>query len=468
VIVIKSKGEIVYCNPQVEKILSHRTDNLIRSNVKELLLPISYESIGKLIVSLTKSNTANYQKKEEDNGASFFSSETSCETALSSEQSFPLSVVKVMGPNKNSSGGNTNNGSCDRGKNASRMSDSLSSNNSSQSGSDEDRAAVKNPLKNINNVGGPNNSDENLIVDSFSVEAKMRARDSLNGNVQQHKYQIRKDKRKRAAKHVDDVTGEPVTSNNADARLSSLQHHTKNGKDSLPLIDGQKEKVKKNAFENLGTEAQSTSSESLSGVDERTSLKRNGSTEQQQSVRPSNEDESDDSGYRQGSESADDSSINNQPKVQRSSTTVPTCNMCFIRDDLTTVWCEVTASNRAVSSYEKTTVSPSPSSPLQQIDALNPHMELLLCLRPIKDGAEMATEEFRLKPKHKISTVDDDVLRKQLSKNEKSHSAVVSIASEKQSNHNSTRRNLSKRAMNTFDASSHNKKPPKKRLIREN
>ena len=153
---------------------------------------------------------------------------------------------------------------------------------------------------------------------------------------------------------------------------------------------------------------------SFSGVDERTSLKRKGSTDQQQSVRPSNEDESDDSGYRQGSESADDSSTNNQPKMQRSFTTVPTCNMCFIRGDLTTVWCEVTASNRAVSSYEKTTVSPSPSSPLQQIDALNPPMELLLCLRPIKGGTEMATEEFRLKPKHKISTVDDDVLKKVL------------------------------------------------------
>ena len=84
----------------------------------------------------------------------------------------------------------------------------------------------------------------------------------------------------------------------------------------------------------------------------------------------------------------------------------PTCNVCLIRNDLTTIWCEVTSSIRTRSLKEEsgeispapqgrsssTTKAPSvPAEPAQNDEI----KELLLCLRPVRDGEETVDESLR-------------------------------------------------------------------------
>lgn len=98
----------------------------------------------------------------------------------------------------------------------------------------------------------------------------------------------------------------------------------------------------------------------------------------------------------------------------------PTCNICLIRDNLTTIWCEVTSSIRtrsvdeedvltvttASASIQKRTKSSSSNSSEEQQSANDSSQnaqikELLLCLRPIRDGVEKVSEDLRFVPSHK-------------------------------------------------------------------
>ncbi len=101
----------------------------------------------------------------------------------------------------------------------------------------------------------------------------------------------------------------------------------------------------------------------------------------------------------------------------------PTCNICLIRDDLTTIWCEVTSSIRTRSLDEEqldaSTVSNSASSNQKKSKAVSSNngdeqasinentqtKELLLCLRPIRDGVEKVSEDLRFVPSHKQRSV---------------------------------------------------------------
>mmetsp|Transcript_7367 Transcript_7367/g.10525 ORF Transcript_7367/g.10525 Transcript_7367/m.10525 type:complete len:252 (-) Transcript_7367:125-880(-) len=128
-----------------------------------------------------------------------------------------------------------------------------------------------------------------------------------------------------------------------------------------------------------------------------------------------------------------------QPKTgnkDRPKPLAPTCNVCLIRDDLTTIWCEVTSSMRTRSLQEDTDpmvetpistspvttttglsstsgnssgggsktptgpASPSPSPPSDSVtdQSKDEIKELLLCLRPLRDGEEKVDESFRFVP----------------------------------------------------------------------
>ena len=103
----------------------------------------------------------------------------------------------------------------------------------------------------------------------------------------------------------------------------------------------------------------------------------------------------------------------------------PTCNICLIRDDLTTIWCEVTSSIRTRSlreeiapedaelfgglgksttgSSEKDNSKTDPGSLVTSSDSAEESSkdeikELLLCLRPIRDGDEVVSEGLRFIP----------------------------------------------------------------------
>ena len=102
----------------------------------------------------------------------------------------------------------------------------------------------------------------------------------------------------------------------------------------------------------------------------------------------------------------------------------PTCNICLIRDDLSTIWCEVTSSihtasfldDRSITATNNGTVcksvkekKDSDSSKDQDLDVhFSSRKELLLCLRPIRDGTEKASEELKFKPpiKPKMENMD--------------------------------------------------------------
>lgn len=77
--------------------------------------------------------------------------------------------------------------------------------------------------------------------------------------------------------------------------------------------------------------------------------------------------------------------------------------MCLIRQDLTTVWCEVTSSVRTRLTDEESFDSPSnPSkssaSPPDPVASREDRLEILLCLRPISNGEKNVDESFRFIP----------------------------------------------------------------------
>lgn len=444
VVAITVDGEITFCSAQVERVLRHSVNDLVGSNLMDILLPASKEAlqhlIGVLLAAEANEMTSQSNRNKEDNGGSLSSSaESSNDVAIVSEQSFPLSVVKVMGPDKNSpkkssSNGNTtsSNGSSDeKGKN--NLTNSSLGNSSSQSLSDEDRAARSNKSNNGNNrnrgMDGSSSSPRagaNLCDETSSSESKLRASEALNRNVQHHKDQLCKDKMEQNNKHKDDVTGASVTANNADARLSSLQHCPKNGNNQLTMEEKSDSKKNSISYENLEVQSSSSASSDslLSGVEEKPPSKAN-TAPSQRPPRGTNENESEDSGFRAGSEnsgSSDDSSTNQQ-NGQRPKPLAPTCNICLIREDLSTIWCEVTSSIRTRSLHEETpetavilssvkAVVSSTSSSNAVVDnkeqnAPKTVKELLLCLRPIREGEEKVTEVFRFKTKAFKGTIAD-------------------------------------------------------------
>lgn len=77
--------------------------------------------------------------------------------------------------------------------------------------------------------------------------------------------------------------------------------------------------------------------------------------------------------------------------------------MCLIREDLSTVWCEVTSSIRTRTSEEedgeeKMANSKSSSSISDTNGSKDGQLELLLCLRPIREGDKKVDESLRFVP----------------------------------------------------------------------
>jgi len=123
------------------------------------------------------------------------------------------------------------------------------------------------------------------------------------------------------------------------------------------------------------------------------------------------EDASDDSGYRESNDSREESSSSwsdaSRSNDHRKKPLAPTCRMCLIRDDLTTVWCEVTSSIRNKSSDEDTgeeKPANSKSTESSDVSGTNIDQELLLCLRPIRNGGKKVDESLRFVPleKHQL------------------------------------------------------------------
>lgn len=407
VIATTIEGEITFCSAQAERILQYKIDDLSGAKLYNLLVPSSRHALKSLIEDLVhpgkakaarasawrgtkrtitnKKNSANGGNNNNNNSASKNNTEESTTTnrnsnasardssggsgggnstddtsgavAIVSEQSFPLSVVEVENKSKQPSSSNEN------------LDSSSTSNGGVSIGSGEDDGPVTSPLSETKNLGANNNLDR---------------------NVRWHNQRMLEGNKKKETDHgpKDDVTGASVTANNAGARLSSLEH--------CPNASFTKKNDESTPYESTGDQSSSDDS-LLTGVEEK----------------KKNEDASDDSGYRESNDSREESSSSwsdtSRSNDHRKKPLVPTRRMCLIRDDLTTVWCEVTSSIRNKSSDEdtgdeKATDSESVESS-DGVSGIKIEQELLLCLRPIRNGKKV-DESLRFVPltKHQFPT----------------------------------------------------------------
>jgi hypothetical protein len=112
--------------------------------------------------------------------------------------------------------------------------------------------------------------------------------------------------------------------------------------------------------------------------------------------------------------------------------------VCLIRDDLTTIWCEVTSSIRTKdvpedpdkSTEEGTSVDQLPQSSESDETPVAESKELLLCLRPIRDGDKKVDSKYRF---NALGQGDDVILVSESDKGPSSgETSLLSSTSETQ------------------------------------
>lgn len=413
VLVIGIDGKISFCSAQVERVLRYDAHELVGVNLSTILVSSSKEKLNRLVkrlLGIPKSTDAQTSSADRGGGnklairtpastrAEAASDQGESNNTISasgaasggensvvpptavSEPSFPLSVVQVNAkgaPNGTGTGTSDDQNSDTSTSNPGKQVSSLTNSNlSSQStagvlyeGSSppEEKGPKERPAE---TSAARNPSSDLSNSSSLSTNAKNlhQANNNLERNVRWHNKKMKFDK----SVFKDDVTGADVTANNASARLSSLQHRPE-----------------------------------------------------------SSSSEEDDSGYRESNDSREEtsSSVSDSSGCDgRRKPIAPTCDICLIRKDLTTLWCEVTSSIRTKEPDEDCADSGSTDSKKKSdsksslIDnfgdekgEIQVEKELLLCLRPIRDGEHnMHDSKLRFekkgKKKKRLSSEDDGAL----------------------------------------------------------
>jgi len=435
VITISEKGEITFCSAQVERVLQHQVNDLIGASIYEILTPDSRDALRDLMKKLVQSddsravahvdNEKGDKRGRHDSGGSV--------AVVSDQSSFPLSVVvKVESKQATMDENDTSDGSAG-GKQQASLSLTNSTNSGSEDGTEDRKKGVNtsNGTQNVNISTSISKTQRLSSSDESSTETKnlRNANENLDRNVRWHNITLQSKSKslKSKAGHKDDVTGASVTANNASARLSSLQHVpasviASNTSNMLPSSQhvpeqeqsGAKSKTKPSRYGNFGDHSSSEDS-LLSGAEEK-------------KKRP-NENSSDDSGYRESNDCSEETSSTSDSLNSngRQKPLAPTCNVCLIRSNLTKLWCEVTSSIRNQSSSDNDDDSEdlinvaqgkvgqqksssrslagsktSKSSASTSEEILPPKeniKEILLCLRPIRDGDNEVDPSLRFNPK---------------------------------------------------------------------
>ena len=317
VVAIQEDGTITFCSAQVERVLKHKVSDMIGANISQVLTPASHKALFELIEKLisaekTIAGDDNNNKEGDESGRSSNSGNT-LSAAVVSEQSdhFPLSIVKVKshkhakGSNDSSDSGNRNNAVTDAAMSRSATQSSLTTTNQSNSNSDNSNGgtASAGSRSNGSNDSRKRKTHQNSDIDSSSSSEPNKivrnANEALNRNVRFHNelLKIKEDLEKKRLAHKDDVTGDFVTANNADARLSSLMMTTETTPEvkesTTPSSEGPRKPDPNPNDENMEDNSSSSSSLSLlAGVEDRHKKRK----------RPEN-NASDDSGYRESAES---------------------------------------------------------------------------------------------------------------------------------------------------------------------
>lgn len=408
VIAIKVDGEITFCSAQVERVLRHKMDDMVGANILELILPSCREALFKLVERLlsaaneqaTLDDTSKDDQVNADEGGGSANSGGNGSGGAAivsdpSEQGFPM-VVKVKSRTPSPGSGED-------------VSDSMGN------------AEIKSPERSPSppdeiNSGNINSKDQFSGGDESSTSAVAKqlhnANKALDSNVRRHNAQLLNTKGDFCVNklaHKDDVTGASVTANNAGARLSSLQVNT-----TLDTL--------------IDTSSSNSTNSLLAGIEDKRQKVRS-----EIRITAAGGDASDDSGYKESGESdpsredsaSSTSDTSNTGSSARQRPLAPTCNVTLIRDDLTTILCEVTSSirtrslsdencdaillsgggqvcpgekgsNGAANCKEKNnSIAAGSDSNVQGAAGAGDMKELLLCLRPICDGEDMMSEDFR-------------------------------------------------------------------------
>lgn len=292
----------------MERVLRHKHDDLIGANLSDILVPASKEALQHLIEELVAAERAAAlgdsptgegaegvgasgliaKKPVQENNANGDASGRSSSgsagevssggAAVVSDQSFPLAVVKVQNRRQQNS--------------SAADSSDMSTSNGGKSAPSKDSAEPSQAKNDVSSPSAskrqPQASSDDSLSSSSDIKNLRKANEALNRNVRWHNEKLLGSSKAGSSSdaHKDDVTGAFVTANNADARLSSLQHH--------PRAELSLKRAKSCRYESL--EEQSTSSSSVSllaGVEE----KKKGSSKNDV------ENASEDSGYRESNDS---------------------------------------------------------------------------------------------------------------------------------------------------------------------
>lgn len=387
--------------------LRHKVGDLVGANLNDLLTPSSRKALHDLSNQMVAAELAALENipapavapaGQAQNESVYGSSNGA---AVVSDQSFPpLSVVKVKSQKSVTEGSSDLSTSNNELKHATSGKNSNITSQSTNSSVGNEAPATKRNVKQSSSDDSLSSSSENKNL--------LKANENLDRNVRWHNEKSKASKPDSC--HKDDVTGEAVTANNAGARLSSLQHRP--------------ETLQKN-LESLEVNSDGSSADSaMEGIDGKKKAEgknSNGSSSDESGYRESREDtESSD-----GDELSTGNGTSRMPPMNlcqssciahflvcrtgRPKPLAPTCTICLIREDLTTIWCEVTSSIRTRSLKEesidimpsdnKESKSSNPSYSEEADDNSKDDVkELLLCLRPIRDGDEKVDATLRFRP----------------------------------------------------------------------
>jgi hypothetical protein len=247
VMTINLEGIVTFSSAQVERVLHHRTQDIVGKKLVDLVAPASQDRLNRLIGQLVASeqmatlgvaaaavasvdNEVNELESETLNVESVSNhqiKDTSSEAAIVSETTFPLSVVKLKAKNGSSDDNDNsdNSASLPGSKGVSSLTQdsvcnpqSLTASGSGNVASDDnkDESIKKKKKKSI-----PSSDLSNSSSLSTSSKKLQKANQNLEKNVWAHNEKMKKHE---SHSYKDDVTGADVTANNASARLSSLQH----------------------------------------------------------------------------------------------------------------------------------------------------------------------------------------------------------------------------------------------------
>ena len=376
VIVISPQGVITFCSMQLERVFKHKVNELVGANIEDLMIPKSRGVIKKLIrdVLAAEQELSEAGDDTKKNAVGDMSGSSGGHPfgkfEHGSESAFPLLEVKVnstqVDAGEDVSDSDENRRHSPNGKKSSQAAateiSSLTHKGSSFNSNEGDDATppAEKKAKLDTNHKKTNSSESDESSDQRNANA------NLSKNVEACK--LNKDKNVEIRfSHKDDVMGAYVTANNADAKLSSLMHGPK------LTADKQDE------------QCLSTNSSLSKTSCEKAQAKKSNSSE--------------DSGYREGGESPEDSNSSSScASIEIASITrkrarpmAPSRNVCLIRSDLSTIWCEMTSSVRtSIPQDETDRGSVSKEGSLQEPE--EPEKEILLCFRPIQEGEKVSSD----------------------------------------------------------------------------